>query len=924
MNSSDKGTILLHLDDKASARPLQQALSSLGYEIATLTSSDSNVLTEQPVCTIVVGSRGVNLPNVERTVTKTRNTWTAPILLVDDFLNPGAPPLQDPDLGITRIARDLSSEALQEAIDSAHDFHALTMRLLHSQSLLQSAPVGVFEIADGQITYANDYLLDRMGYELEELEGRDLAVFFAPSDRAKFREAMQSLPSRADDAPPNVYRLLDSAGRVYIGEIRSRIISTSGPVRIEGTVRDITEKTRAEQLHRRVLELTEVILAEQDIDRILQLVLDAIVAHSGFGRALLSLFDLSIPKPFEGPAYKLMTSGLTPQEEEAARSQPPMDIAERKLAFSEEFALGPAQYIPHDKTPWSKQVGITGTVSVEGWHPDDYLFIPLRGAGGIIGVISIDDPLDRSAPSIASIESVAFLARFAAIAVEQTFKLNQLKKQAEQLHGLAVLGRELSLADDERTLCEIVANRVCHDMDFDMCNVWLDDGIRLVVEAVAQNGAFVPGELPDKGTRHHAQGPGITRLAFQSAEIVNIPNILEDNRYNGTRESIRSFMALPVLGRKGTLGVINVASPRLAAFGDQDEEILTALASQLATAIAGLRRRSSLSRIYEFGQHLSIAATEKQAIDSTLEFLLSQFDFHTSSILLMNGEDELRVAGAYGPYEANEDIVGMTLRLGEGITGQAALTRRFALVPDVSQDPRYVEVASGTGSELAVPVMFSGQLLGVINTESRGVDFFDDEDRRLIEVVATHLAIALSNISSLATLRDQAIRDPLTGLFNRHYFNSIIASELSRSDRYARPLSLMMVDVDGFRAVNNRMGHLTGDLVLQNVANMLSATVRDSDRVIRYGGDEFLIIMPETNGHGAAQVIADRLREAISTALVGTDAGRIGLTLGLSIGIYSRLPGEINTLEEILEEVDRRMYADKRERNKDHADDYRY
>jgi diguanylate cyclase (GGDEF)-like protein len=367
-----------------------------------------------------------------------------------------------------------------------------------------------------------------------------------------------------------------------------------------------------------------------------------------------------------------------------------------------------------------------------------------------------------------------------------------------------------------------------------------------------------------------------------------------------------------------------VASPRLAAFGEQDVELISTLASLAATAIAGLRRRASLSRIYEFGQRLSVAATEAQAVSSTLEFLSSQFDFHASSILLAEDANTLRLAGGNSLYGSGTDTMRQTFRLGEGIVGHAAEARRFIIVPDVHQDPRYIEESLSTRSELAVPILLAGSLLGVVDTESPTIGFFDDEDRRLVEVVATYLAIALSNIASQDNLREQAIHDPLTGLFNRHYFNSMIVAELSRSDRYAHALTLMMLDVDGFRAVNNRMGHLTGDLVLQNVAKMLTDAVRDSDRVIRYGGDEFLIVMPETADCEGTQCIVDRLRKRIASALDGTDAEEIGLTLGLSIGIYSRLPGESKPLEGILEEVDRRMYADKRERNKDRANDYRY
>jgi len=924
MNDDSKGTILVLSDADPSKLPLWNALRALGYETTPLSVAEIASATDRSVHAVVLTSQGIEGSEIEETVALIRETGTAPVLLVDDTLASQLSPVRDSDLGVTRIPCNLSGESLQWVISCAHEFQTLHAQLARYSKLLGSAPIGVFQITDGRITYVNDYMLQQLGYEHSELVGMDPIDIFAPEDRSRALHAIQTLHQRPDDAPPNIYRILTVDQRVLICEIRSRVISQKNPFKIEGTIRDITQETRIEQLHRIVLELTEVILEEEDIDRILQLVLDTIVEHSGFGRALLSLYDLSIPNPFEGPVYKIMTSGLTTEEQDTILSQDPMGIEARRQVFAEEFVLGSAQYIPHDRTPWTNDVGITGTVSAEGWHPDDYLFIPLRGAGGIIGIISVDDPVDKGAPTLASIEPVALLARFAAIAVERVFKLSRLKKQAEQLHALSLLGRELAVTSDERSLCEVVTQRVCNDMRFDLCEVWLRDGMRLVMEAVTQSEVFAADEIRDKGTRIHTEGPGAIRLAFHSSEPVVIANALTDERFNGTRETIRSFMAIPIHGRKGILGVIDVASPRLAAFGEQDAELLSALASQLTTTIAGLRRRASLSRIYEFGQHLSVAATEEQAVSSTLEFLASQFDFHASLILLTEDADTLRVAGGNSPYESGTDIVGQTFKLGEGIAGHAALTQRCAIIPDVRKDPRYIEVSAGARSELAVPILLSGNLLGVINTESPTVGFFDNEDRRLVEVVATYLAIALSNISSQADLREQAIHDPLTGLFNRHYFNSIIAAELSRSDRYAHTLSLMMVDVDGFRAVNNRMGHLTGDLVLQNVARMLMNGVRDSDRVIRYGGDEFLIIMPETNGLEDSQLIADRLRSTIASTLDGTDAEEIGLTLGLSIGIYSRPPGDTKPLEEILEEIDRRMYADKRERNKDHADDYRY
>jgi diguanylate cyclase (GGDEF)-like protein/PAS domain S-box-containing protein len=818
----------------------------------------------------------------------------------------------------------IDSDRLQSIIDRAVDRSRRTARLdaenRRYRDILHRAPVGFFELRDGRVSYVNEHLLRRLGYEHEELVGAapeklDLVM---PGERFQMRQAIEERHRGVEQSEPSIYHFTTKTGGIYVAEIRSRIVETpDGPI-MEGTVRDITLETRLTQLHRVVIELGGIILGETDIDRILQLVLDTITEYSGFRRAVLSLYDLSIPVPFEGDVYTMLTSGLTPEERNALLAQPPIPPRERKLVFSDRYRLGPAYYIPHDDTPWSVERGISGSLSVEGWHVDDFLFIPLHGATGIIGSISVDDPVDRSVPTVASIEPVAALANLAALAVERVFKMRQLQKQKEQLHGLYEFGAQLARVSDIRTLCEHATQRVHTDMDYSVCSIWIADGLRLVQEAAAAADLFPESEIPQKGARAHVDGPGITRWAFRNSQPVIIPNVLEDERYDGSREAIRSFMAIPIVGRKGAIGVIDVASERLAAFGKQDLEVLSALASQISTAISALRRRDSLARIFSFGQRLATASTPGQTVSSTLDFLVEQFDFELSTILLTEADGSLAVAGLRGPYSDSVIEIGSKVHPGDGIVGWVAENRRPAVVPNAKDDPRYVEVYLGTRSELAVPVLFSGNLRGVINVESQQEGVFDDEDRQLLEVVANHLAIALSNLASQDILREQAIRDPLTGLFNRHYFNSIIASEFSRGDRYDRPMSLLMIDIDGFRTVNNEFGHLRGDEVLCEIALMLEHCVRGADRVIRYGGDEFLVLMPETDGKGDAVIVADRLRTRIKD--IPRQTGIEDHKIDLSIGIYTREPHEERSLEAILEEVDRRMYADKRAK---HGDDDR-
>jgi len=808
-------------------------------------------------------------------------------------------------------------EKLRIAAERARARQRTVMELRRARRMLEDAPIGVIELRDGRISYVNEHLLRNLGYERSEIIGErpeDLDPVLL-KERSRLLREIEQRSRGVVQAEPAVYNFETRSGGTYVAEVQSRIVETpDGPI-LEGLVRDITLEARLTQLQRVVIELGEVILGESDIDRILQLVLDTITEHSGFRRAVLSLYDLSIPVPFEGEVHTTLTSGLTPEEAEALLAQPPIPIAERRLVFSDRYRLGPAYYIPHDDTPWAAERGISGKVSVDGWHVDDFLFIPLRGAAGIIGSISVDDPVDRSAPTIASIEPVAALSNIAALAVERVFKMRQLRKHKEQLHGLSAFGGELRQANDVRTLCEMAVSRAAEDMNYDLFLVYVADGMRLVLEAVTFRDVFPPRGIPQKGTRMHVEGPGITRWAFRNAQSVVIPDAVEDQRVDGPRAATRSLMVVPIIGKKGPVGVIDVASERVAAFDEEDLEVVSTLATQIATAISALRQRDSLARIYSFGQRLATASTRIQVVTSTLDFLVEQFDFELSSILLADEDGSLVIAGLRGPYHQGQFEIGTRLPSSEGIIGWAATNRRPLLVGDVKTDARYVEAIPGTRSELAVPVLFSGNILGIINVESQQAGFFDDEDRQLLEVVANHLAIALSNLASQDTLREQAIRDPLTGLFNRHYFNSIIASELSRADRYDRPLALMMIDIDGFRAVNNAFGHLRGDDVLCEIARMLEDSVRAADRVIRYGGDEFLVLMPETNGRGDAQLVAERLRAEIKG--IPEQVGIEGHTIDLSIGLYTRQARDEYSLEEILEEVDRRMYADKRAKRGD-------
>lgn len=789
-----------------------------------------------------------------------------------------------------------------------------------AERLLDGAQIGVFEIENGRLTYVNDYLATVSRYDKRELLGMSIVDLVSRQDAARLRDALDERVRGLGPRRPSTYRFRTKDGEELEAEVASRRVETPGGVRVEGTVRDVTAAARLARLHRVVLELGGVILAERDVERILQLVLDTITEYSGFRRAVLALYDIAAPEPIDGAVTRTLTSGLSREDEAALLARPGLTPEQRRIALSDEYRLGAGYYIPHDRALWAQSVGLTGTVSVAGWHPDDFLFIPLRGSSGVVGTISVDDPVDPSAPTRESIEPIARLASFAALAIERVMKWTELESQNERLQGLSRFGEQSLQVQSVGELCEVAARQLCDDTARDYAAIWLRDGDSLVLEGVAARGALAHDEIPTRGTRISVEGEGLARWALRYMEPAVVDDVLEDPRYRRSRASVRSMAAIPIVGRKGVHGVIDVESQRLGAFGEQDVIALSSLASQLSVGLAALGRRDALSRIYTLGQRISQSQTVSDIVARTLDCLAEQFSYPLASVWLETRDGRLCAAGLRGAYAERGVAEGWEVPAGRGIVSWVARNRRPALVHDVTTDPRYLEVLPGIRSEVAVPLLFSDKLIGVLNVESAQPGFFDDEDRIVLEVIANHLATALANLESQESLREQTVRDPLTGLFNRHFFNSIIAPELARSDRYARPFTLMMIDVDNFRAVNNRLGHLVGDEVLQDVSRLLLGHVRESDRVIRYGGDEFLIFMPETAEVDAANVAA-RLREQVE--LLPRKKGVGDIAIGLSIGICTRQPRETWSVEALLEVADRRLYADKRSRHIERADDYR-
>jgi diguanylate cyclase (GGDEF)-like protein/putative nucleotidyltransferase with HDIG domain len=225
----------------------------------------------------------------------------------------------------------------------------------------------------------------------------------------------------------------------------------------------------------------------------------------------------------------------------------------------------------------------------------------------------------------------------------------------------------------------------------------------------------------------------------------------------------------------------------------------------------------------------------------------------------------------------------------------------------VGKEPRYVALHPGIRAALSLPLKYREELLGVLSLESRQAYAFSQQDVLTLRTLADQLSIALHNARAYQVALEQAITDGLTGLKTHRFFMEALDREWRRSTRSGHMFSLIMLDLDGFKQVNDRHGHLEGDKVLAAVANLLNDRVRQSNVVARYGGDEFAIMLPETRTE-QAETLAERLRASLEAD--GYLAAH-GVTASFGIATF---PVHGPTQEEILRVADYGMYLAKNEK----------
>jgi len=383
------------------------------------------------------------------------------------------------------------------------------------------------------------------------------------------------------------------------------------------------------------------------------------------------------------------------------------------------------------------------------------------------------------------------------------------------------------------------------------------------------------------------------------------------------REGLVSMLGVPLKAQGQLLAVLAVATRQSRSFSAEDIYFAAAAGAQLAAAIErALLFRQQLQRAAHERRLLEAAETVNRSLDSPslprviLAEATAVMDAQKSALLMVH-EDTLIAEEVHGLSDDYRRL--FLVPLNESLSGRAILDGLTVAVSDVDEEPLVdAELVreGGYRAFLTAPLQSYKGTSGALTVYYDEARPFTEDDQTLLRTFAVQAAIALDNRLLMHEKDQMAVRDGLTGVFNRSYLEMTLERTIMDLRRNGGRASILFLDVDDLKSVNDGRGHHAGDRLLQDLAGLLVESCRESDIVARYGGDEFVVLMPGTDDDGAHSV-SDKIADAIKRHNAGRPDDP---PLSASLGMHTAGGKDVATL---LQEADRRMYAMKRARQRE-------
>jgi diguanylate cyclase (GGDEF)-like protein/PAS domain S-box-containing protein len=738
-----------------------------------------------------------------------------------------------------------------------------------TNSLLDSLEDGYFEVdLGGRLVVFNRALSELSGYLPEELKGLRYQQYTDSETAQRLFQAFNRVYRTGEPLRKLGFELMHRDGAYRSVEVSVSLIrgSRQQPCGFRGILRDVSERKQAEAALTRERNLLRTVI---------DLLPEQIYVKDSQSRFLMC-----------NPAVARKAGA---QSEADMIGKTDFDFSPRELAetyFADEQAIlrSGRPLINREEPIVDAQTG------ARRWNLTSK--VPLRdGAGQVIGLAGVNhDITDRKR-------------------TEQ-----ELQRRADEFAALYETARALATEQDLPALLRATLEQATTLLNAPSGSIFLYDPTTGDQVLTVTKGTDARPGLRLKLGEGMAGRVGQTHVPL----IVNDYSTwdLRSSQLAGT--NLGAIVQVPMLFAGELIGVLGVGDIDAAkrTFGEVDARLLTLLAGQAASAVHNARlleqtrRRADQLQAVSDVERATAAILEPETLLSHISNVIrTRLNLYGVVVGLIEGDELIFNAGSKADARG-ADRPAVRLKIGrEGITGWVAASGESALVPDVRLDPRFVvsDYLPNTRSEFAVPLKTSAGIIGVLNMESDEVNGFTPELVGLVETLASQIASAIENARLFAETRRLARTDALTGIPNRRYLFELGEREVSRAQRFGHPLSALMLDIDHFKRVNDTYGHAQGDRVLQALVKGCLRQIRDIDIMGRYGGEEFVILLIETD-LGGARTVAERVRESAAQMVMSSDQAAIRITL--SAGIVSLGAGDAD-LDKLLGRADQALYAAK-------------
>jgi two-component system cell cycle response regulator len=500
----------------------------------------------------------------------------------------------------------------------------------------------------------------------------------------------------------------------------------------------------------------------------------------------------------------------------------------------------------------------------------------------------------------------------------------------------ARLGKELSATSNAVAAAEIILNAADELIGWDACYLILydpDQGGRprplLAIDTINKKRMIEYDVVPEKPSENMLRAireDGFLSLYEGAFEIS--PSLSFGDR----RQRTLSQLFVPVRSGARTIGVLSIQSYQLRAYTQNSLETLKTLSNHCAGAMeriwaqeALLHLAERLKVLYQAAHAISASLDMEELCDAiygTVEKVMPCDDFVIDGYEPATNE----IVPIYAIEFPHKRIVTEKYVADHGLAGKIVHTQQplcFNSITEMNESGINFEFYGSVQTDLAqsilaVPMLLHGKVVGMISAQSYKENAYSHDDQYLLELLASHAAIAIENSRLFTTIQTLADTDPLTGALTRRKFFDMAEREFNRARRYKQRLSVIMLDVDEFKKFNDRFGHQVGDLVLRLVATQCKSSLREMDILGRLGGEEFAVALPGTGLEQAIQV-ATRLCKLVEEANLteaGTlfemstgerfDKNELKITVSVGVAMYDEACKNIDTL---MDHADRAMYS---------------